>query len=239
MEEVFTYDEVGNIVLLRRHNGFRYIDILNYQYGQDGGNQVLSITDSGTDADRYNTIEYHSADVQADTTMFYDKNGNLVSDADRGISTIRYNILNLPDTIQFINGNQIVNLYDASGQKYKSVVYTNLESTVPYYDVAHYSFETDTVWYNITEYAGNIQNRYSRTDTTRHIFNTIGYNTGNTYYHYIKDHIGNICAVVNSVLDTAVQSTLYYASGVPLARSFGRDVQPYLYNGKERTALSV
>ena len=216
--------EVGNIVLLRRHNGFRYIDILNYQYGQDGGNQVLSITDSGTDADRYNTIEYHSADVQADTTMFYDKNGNLVSDADRGISTIRYNILNLPDTIQFINGNQIVNLYDASGQKYKSVVYTNLESTVPYYDVAHYSFETDTVWYNITEYAGNIQNRYSRTDTTRHIFNTIGYNTGNTYYHYIKDHIGNICAVVNSVLDTAVQSTLYY---------FGRDVQPYLYNGKE------
>ena len=65
-------------------------------------------------------------------------------------------------------------MYDASGQKYKSVVYTNLESTVPYYDVAHYSFETDTVWYNITEYAGNIQNRYSRTDTTRHIFNTIG-----------------------------------------------------------------
>ena len=231
--EQFIYDEVGNIVLLRRHNGFRYIDILNYQYGQDGGNQVLSITDSGTDADRYNTIEYHSADVQADTTMFYDKNGNLISDADRGISTIRYNILNLPDTIQFINGNQIVNLYDASGQKYKSVVYTNLESTVPYYDVAHYSFETDTVWYNITEYAGNIQNRYSRTDTTRHIFNTIGYNTGNTYYHYIKDHIGNICAVVNSVPDTAVQSTLYYASGVPLARSFGRDVQPYLYNGKE------
>ena len=233
LEEVFTYDEVGNIVLLRRHNGFRYIDILNYQYGQDGGNQVLSITDSGTDADRYNTIEYHSADVQADTTMFYDKNGNLVSDADRGISTIRYNILNLPDTIQFINGNQIVNLYDAAGQKYKSVVYTNLESTVPYYDVAHYSFETDTVWYNITEYAGNIQSRYSRTDTTRHIFNAIGYNTGNTYYHYIKDHIGNICAVVNSVPDTAVQSTLYYASGVPLARSFGRDVQPYLYNGKE------
>ena len=26
---------------------------------------------------------------------------------------------------------------------------------------------------------------------------------------------------------------VYYASGVPMARSFGRDVQPYLYNGKE------
>ena len=88
------------------------------------------------------------------------------------------------------------------------------------------------MWYNITEYAGNIQNRYSRTDTTRRVFNTIGYNTDNAYYHYIKDHIGNICAVVNSVQDTAVQSTLYYASGVPIARSLGREEQPYLYNGK-------
>ena len=231
--EQFTYDEIGNIILLKRHNGNQFIDDLTCNYDQHGGNQVLSITDNGTDVDQYNTIEYHSGDIQADTTMFYDKNGNLISDADRGISIIRYNILNLPDTIQFINGNQIVNLYDAAGQKYKSVVYTNLVSTGPYYDVAHYSFETDTVWYNITEYAGNIQNRYSRTDTTRHIFNTIGYYTDNTYYHYIKDHIGNICAVVNSAQDTAVQSTLYYASGVPLARSFGRDVQPYLYNGRE------
>ena len=48
--------------------------------------------------------------------------GNLVYDADREISVISYNILNLPDTIQFINGNQIVNLYDAVGNKYKSIV---------------------------------------------------------------------------------------------------------------------
>ena len=33
--------------------------------------------------------------------------------------------------------------------------------------------------------------------------------------------------------DTVVQSTLYYASGVPLSFSTGRDKQPYLYNGKE------
>ena len=134
---------------------------------------------------------------------------------------------------QFADGHQIVNLYDASGQKYKSVVYTNLESTVPYYDVAHYSFETDTVWYNITEYAGNIQNRYSRTDTTQRVFNTIGYYTDSTYYHYIKDHLGNICAVVNSMADTTIQSTIYYASGVPMVQSWGKDRQPYLYNGKE------
>ena len=69
----------------------------------------------------------------------------------------------------------------------------------------------------------------------------------------IKDHIGNICAVVNSVADTLVQSTIYYPSGVPMAQNLGPDVapsyynalglqytenfgrgeQPYLYNGKE------
>ena len=237
LEEVFTYDEVGNIVLLRRHNGFHYIDILNFYYGNNGGNQVRSITDSGTNADQYNTIEYHNKNLQSDIRMRYDANGNLVYDADRNISAIHYNILNLPDTIQFTTGHQIVNMYDASGLKYKSIVYTNIASAnMQQYDFANYSFETDSLYCTVTEYSGNIETYTTRDTaiTVRHrVFNTIGYNSDNIYYHYIKDHLGNICAVVNSMQDTAVQSTLYYASGVPLARSFGRDVQPYLYNGKE------
>ena len=40
--------------------------------------------------------------------------GNMTSDYDRNIVTIRYNILNLPDTIQFSTGNQIINRYSAS-----------------------------------------------------------------------------------------------------------------------------
>ena len=83
--------------------------------------------------------------------------------------------------------------------------------------------------------------------------NSIGYfdSKSNAHYHYIKDHIGNISAVVNSTADTLVQSTIYYASGVPMNetkgipynlynacgvqpnQNFGRDEQPYLYNGKE------
>ncbi len=85
--------------------------------------------------------------------------------------------------------------------------------------------------------------------------NSIGYFDSKSiaHYHYIKDHVGNINAVVNSASDTLVQSTIYYASGVPMAQSlgpnvpllnytalgvqytenFGWDVQPYLYNGKE------
>ena len=83
--------------------------------------------------------------------------------------------------------------------------------------------------------------------------NSTGYYSDGVYYHYIRDHMGNICAVVNSAADTPVQSTIYYPSGVPMAqnlgpnvtpsyynalgiqytKNFGRDEQPYLYNGKE------
>ena len=150
------------------------------------------------------------------------------------ISVIKYNILNLPDTIQFINGNQIVNLYDVSGHKYKSIAYTVIPTTVTaHYEVEHYTFGTDTVEYLVTEYAGNIETIYTPRDTTRRIFNSIGYWADNAYYYFIKDHLGNICAVVNANTDTVVQRTMYYASGVPMAQSWGRDTQPYLYNGKE------
>ena len=37
--------------------------------------------------------------------MSYDVNGNLTKDLDRDIVTIKYNLLNLPEIIQFKNGN--------------------------------------------------------------------------------------------------------------------------------------
>ena len=48
----------------------------------------------------------------------------MTKDLDRNIYTIRYNSLNLPDTIQFKNGNQIVNKYDAGGRKLSTLYYT-------------------------------------------------------------------------------------------------------------------
>jgi RHS repeat-associated protein len=101
------------------------------------------------------------------------------------------------------------------------------------YDIAHYTSNTDSIEYKITEYNDNIETYYTSRDTTRRIFNATGYYADNTYYHYIKDHLGNNCAVVHSAADSVVQSTMYYASGVPMAESTGRDKQPYLYNGKE------
>lgn len=230
--ELYTYDDAGNILTLKRYNNNQLIDDLSYSYGNEG-NRLVSIEDAGQNQDQYEIIEYHGTTPAADVTMQHDANGNMVSDIDRQISVIHYNLLNLPDTIQFTNGNQIVNLYDATGKKYKSITYTVLETAInPQSEIAHYTFETADVAYSVTEYMENIEYRYSSSDTTRGIFNTIGYYADSTYFHYIKDHLGNICAVIHSTADTIVQGTFYYASGVPMAQSFGRDKQPYLYNGK-------
>ena len=234
LSEAFSYDAAGNITLLKRYNGNRLIDSLAYSYGNDG-NQLLSVTDNGHDEDRYEVVEYHNGSVQADTTMRYDANGNLIYDADRGISMIRYNILNLPDTIQFMNGNQIVNLYDATGRKYRSIAYTVLSTPLtPQYDIVPYTFESEDVTYFVIGYSRNIEHYLTPADTTIRIYNSIGYfDADSVYYHYIKDRLGNICAVVNTMADTLVQSTHYYASGVPMAQSSNRGTQPYLYNSKE------
>lgn len=218
LSEAFTYTADGNLLTLKRFSGTQLVDNLEYDYYNNDGNQLLSVTDSGVDADLYGTSEFLNGDTQADTTMFYDANGNLIRDLNRDIIAIKYNILNLPDTILFSKGNKIVNLYDAAGHKYKSFAYT----------------VTPTTECVVTEHTGNTELCYTQTDTLSYrIFNSIGYYADSAYFYYVKDHLGNICAVVNASGDSVIQRTMYYASGVPMAVSTGRDKQPYLYNGKE------
>ena len=47
----------------------------------------------------------------------YDHNGNMLSDPNKGISSIQYNWSNLPDTVEFIDGRKIYYQYTASGTK--------------------------------------------------------------------------------------------------------------------------
>lgn len=229
--EEFSYDDVGNILSLRRDG----LDDLTFYYG-DEGNQLLSITENSADADLYDVIEFSGRASGTDDPLHYDANGNLIKDAYRYISRIKYNILNLPDTIQFSTGHQIVNLYDASGRKYRTINYTNMRTVnADYNEIAHYTYDTDSVEYQEIEYAGNIMRIRTLEDTVitnkQKIFNTTGYYADGRYYHYVKNHLGSICMVIDSEAESIVQDTYYWASGMPSSTDL--DVQPYLYNGKE------
>ena len=238
-KESFVYDEAGNILSLTRLNSGQPMDNLSYYYGNEG-NRLLSIQDRGRDADRQNCIEYHDYSANPNE-MLYDYNGNLLKDPDRSIWKMEYNILNLPTYIEFMNGERIFNYYDAAGQKYKSIT-LSIPQTIghPSPSVLNHLFDVDSVDYHEVAYNGNVEVHSKRigkvTTTSTTIHNSTGYNKDGIYYHFVKDHLGSNCVVVKSATGEVVQSTAYYASGVPMPSNFMNDdrgVQPYLYNGKE------
>ncbi|WP_051349334.1 DUF6443 domain-containing protein [Chryseobacterium gregarium] len=114
--EVLDYDLNGNISSLYRtsvidagNNTATVIDKLTYAYS---GNQVTGIADASQ-----NPTGYEGGGA----AISYDANGNMTGMPDKGISSIEYNYLDLPNFIEVDrNGNENVmvnNLYNAEGTK--------------------------------------------------------------------------------------------------------------------------
>jgi len=89
--EEAAYDLNGNIVNLWRNGknplgGYEEIDNLTYQYS---GNQLTSVTDASMNPSGYEG---------GGNTIDYDLNGNMINMKDKGIQSIAYNYLSLPDS---------------------------------------------------------------------------------------------------------------------------------------------
>ena len=114
----YMYDLNGNIQGMKRTgNTGSLIDDLIYDYGQSSlySNRLLKVTDgSHTDAG------FKDGTNQNDDYE-YDSNGNLIKDLNKGISSITYNFLNLPELITTAQGT-IRFYYDATGRKVGKVV---------------------------------------------------------------------------------------------------------------------
>ncbi|NAS12667.1 hypothetical protein [Poritiphilus flavus] len=126
-----TYDKNGNILSLTRKGhtntgatSFGNMDVLDYDYhNSELSNKLYKVRDDGNDS-------YGFKDSTADSQDYwYDANGNMVRDLNKGIGTssvdgISYNHLNLPIQIKFDNSDQkkITYIYDATGVKLRKVV---------------------------------------------------------------------------------------------------------------------
>jgi len=144
------------------------MDDLTYSY--DSGNKLTKVADAapidqfGFKDDAVNT----AADTSNDYT--YDANGNMKTDANKGITGISYNHLNLPTTVN-IGGGTITYMYDATGVKQKKIVSTG--TTTDY--AGNYIYENNTLqFFNHPE--GYVQHKSG-------IF---------SYVYQYKDHLGNI-----------------------------------------------
>lgn len=235
-EDNIQYDKNGNIIKLKRRGGivvapsvstpanFGLMDDLTYFYS---GNRLMKVSDDLAN-DQYGFKDdavNQAADTADDYAYDGAGNGNMISDANKGITSIAYNHLNLPTQVTMAGGS-ISYVYDATGAK-----------------------QSKTASGKTTYYAGGFQYE----DNTLQFFsNPEGYasnNAGTFYYIYqYKDHLGNVRVSYGDSNDDGVVGTseiieeqnyypfglrqLGYNTGTVIAKGNGK-AQNYRYNGKE------
>mgnify|MGYP000877081357 CR=1 FL=1 len=164
----------------------------------------------------------------------YDANGNLKKDYNKKIVNIAYNSLNLPDGLQFTNGNTTNYVYDAAGQKLSVTHLTAIAGVViPMTSVMTPLAPAQISTTFKTDYCGNV---IYENGAVSKILTEEGYimlaGTTPTYHYYLKDHQGNNRVVINQS-GTVEQVNHYYPFGGLMGESTAGGVQPYKYNGKE------
>ena len=211
----YWYDKMGNMIYMERMGlqdggSFGYIDDLVLDYN---GNQVTHINDNEDDptySGAFNFPDGSSATIE----YTYDQNGNMTKDLNKKISSIQYNLLNLPQQIAYQSGNKALYAYDATGKKL-SIVYNVGTSGYTY---------------------SYCRNFIYRNGTLEKILVDGGYITfsGTTpaYHYYLQDHLGNNRVVCNAS-GIIEQVNHYYPFGGLFGESTNGSTQVYKYNGKE------
>ena len=213
-ENVTAYDKNGNIKTLQRYgqtaaSGYGLIDNLTFTLA---GNLLNRVDDAAAASAYGGGFEFKDGVKQANEYP-YDSNGNLTKDLNKGISTITYNVLNLPNMVTFSDGSTIAYTYGADGTKLKTVHKTGSTTTT-------------------TDYCGNVvyENGVQKLLLTDEGYVTL---SDSKYHYYLKDHQGNNRVVINQS-GTVEETNHYYPFGGVFASS--GNVQPYKYNGKELDA---
>ncbi|MCH5718259.1 RHS repeat domain-containing protein [Niabella hibiscisoli] len=116
------YDLNGNILKMWQRGLVsgtgQVIDDLTYVY-QGSSNKLARVTDAAAATTGLGDFNNGS---NGDDDYAYDVNGNLTLDKNKNISSIIYNILNLPEVITVTGKGTIAYLYDASGVKLSKIV---------------------------------------------------------------------------------------------------------------------
>ena len=238
--ESFTYDAQGNVTNLTRWDNN---DLMNYLQLTYDGNQLVNVDDNGLGSYEYATKQYHDNNTEGND-FAYDANGNMIYDQDRNIAAIRYNLLNLPDTIQFMNGNLIIHRYDATGNRLETKYLTKkIATTVPLGNVLstpkrpEIFYITRDAFHNNVVYTANNNDPYG-IEFVHNPEGYIRYYGPEEHYHfyYIKDLLDNIRETYvhpEAGYKECIQRMQYYPSGLPWAEAAGSSEQPWKYNGKE------
>lgn len=228
-----TYDKNGNIQTLKRegwtvaspslenNTGFGTMDDLTYTY-QPNGNKLSKVVD-GAAIDQFgfrDDAENMTPDNGID--FYYDQNGNMTSDLNKGITDIDYNHLNLPTnvTVTGSNAGTVTYIYDADGVKLKEIAQNSAGITETeyasgkvyengslqffghpegYVDVDNGNFN---YVYNYVDHLGNVRLSYTDSNSDGSIDSVNEIIEENNYYPFGMKHQGyngNVSSLGNSV----------------------------------------
>ncbi|MEZ5199413.1 MAG: DUF6443 domain-containing protein, partial [Bacteroidales bacterium] len=217
------YDLNGNIDQLIRNrvdnDSPTVMDDLSYSYE---GNKLIQANDAVTTGGVYNDFDDFGTTTPGIDEYYYDYNGNMIEDKNKGISII-YNHLDLPTEIYFgsmTDGNKLEYLYDAFGTKLKKrkYVWGNLESEIVY---------VGSFTYNMNGLQKVMTGEGTMEPNT---------NDGYDYHYFLTDHLGNVRIEFkkdeNSGNLVTLQKNHYYPFGMKFD-GFLNNSNKYLYNGKE------
>ncbi len=163
-----TYDLNGNIESLTRNSPNGVMDNLSYVYE---GNRLQSVTDIGD-------ISLGFVDGHPDGNDYsYDANGNATEDLNKGITSITYNYLNLPEIVTKDGGGYIKYIYDATGKK-----------------LGQETYDENDVLQSKSDYLGEFVYQDDVLKSIQHEEGTIvpdEMDGGWEYRYDLKDHLGN------------------------------------------------
>lgn len=250
----YKYDLMGNILSLRREgllNSGNYgtIDDLTYSYK---GNQVVKIDDAAEESPSYKGAMHFRDYADEETEYTYDANGNMLTDSNKGITSIDYNVLDLPQCISTKsrvlfkeNSNDtIYYTYSADGTKLCST-YKEAKSRILSYNpkASLTSLNVGTV--GIAKpiakrlktkyyYCSNLV--YDNDNISAILFDggyaSVDDDNGIVMHFYVKDHLGSNRLVVDGN-GNIEEVNHYYPFGALMGDRCGVSRNNYKYIGKE------
>ena len=256
----YKYDLMGNILSLRREGllnsgSYGTIDDLTYSYK---GNQVVKIDDAAEESPSYKGAMHFRDYADEETEYTYDANGNMLTDSNKGITSIDYNVLDLPQCISTKSrvlfkesyNDTIYYTYSADGTKLRST-YKKAE-----YRVYPYNPETSLTSFNVETglnvgtvgmakpiakrlktkyyYCSNLV--YDNDNISAILFDggyaSVDDDNGIVMHFYVKDHLGSNRLVVDGN-GNIEEVNHYYPFGALMGDRCGVSRNNYKYIGKE------
>lgn len=194
------YDKNGNMTRLRQMgnalSGPVEMDNLTYTY-HGSSNRLKEVTDAV--GSNYNLHDFLDGNIEG-TDYQYDANGNLTQDLNKGITNITYNHMDLPTLIQTGTGS-ISKIYDAAGTLLQKITTENSVSDTERY-WGPFVYRDDSLLYVLHDEG---RSRYIAAQ--------------NEFQNdfFVKDHLGNVRTVVQSVASNGLPDN--YQAGWEIALS--------------------